>query len=620
MTGSSVPAGSRGAVVRPPRQTPEDVSLRNLWRFLGYARPYWGWLAAGMGAGLVRMGLPLYMPIFLATVIDYVVQPLLDSNVDQEAANQRLIWMLGLFGVLALLHGAATLGRLYFPHVAMASAMRDLRNRFYAHLQRLSLGFHTQRPTGGIVSRVISDVNVAQQMIDVLVVQASQQLMRAIVIVGILIWADWKWALVAFVTLPFFGIVTRVMRRKMRRASRKVQETVERMSGHVQERLAMIQEVQSFTAENIERDAVRDHTQELRDHTLKQRMLNGVLVSSSELTRFGALAIVIGFGAYRIMSTRDLGEDAVTVGMLVLFYQYTAMALQPLQFFSELYAKVHTAAASADRVFEFLDKAPDIKNKKGAPKLQCPRPPSVELRNVSFSYPVEKPEVILDDISLKVEPGMSVALVGESGAGKSTLMSLLPRFYDIQKGNIFIADQDITEVNVRSLRGAIGIVAQQPVLFSGTIRENICYGLPDASDEQVVKAAREANAHDFICEQPDGYETQVGERGVGLSGGQIQRLAIARAFLKDPAVLILDEATSNLDAVSESLVMDAVGRLTEGRTTFLIAHRLSTAREADLVVVMRDGIIAESGPHQQLLDEDGEYAALWNRQMSVATP
>lgn len=598
-----------------PRPKKIDTGFRNLWRFVGFAMPYWRYLAMGQLTGVLRMALPLYVPVFVAMVVDHVADPFIDGTLPREDAAHRLWLMLGIFIGAAVIHSGATLGRFYFPHMAMAAAMRDLRYKLFAHLQRLSLAFHTDRPTGGIVARVVSDVNQAQTIIDALAVQASQQMLRAVVIVAVFLWIDWQWALVSFAAMPLFFLTTHLLKPRMRSASRKVQDSVERVSGRVQERMSMIREVQSFTAEDYEEAGVLEDVERLRVHHIKQRLLNGLLNVSTELTRFGALAMVVGFGVYRIFETAGT-DDAVTPGMLVLFYQYTNMATQPMNFLANLYAQMHSAAASADRVFDFFDTVPDVRDQPDAEPLEAPRPPAVRFEHVSFYYPApDNPMMALHDVSFETKPGDRVVLVGPSGAGKSTMMALIPRLYDAQEGAIYIGSQRIREVTLQTLRANVGIVPQEPVLFSGSIKENIRYGKFNATDDEIVEAAKMANAHDFILEQPDGYETLVGERGVGLSGGQIQRLAIARAFLKDPAVLIMDEATSNLDAVSENLVMDAIDRLAVGRTTFLIAHRLSTARNAQQILVLDAGRIAERGSHDQLMALNGVYADLWRRQM-----
>jgi len=589
-----------------------DVGLRNLWRFLAYSLPYWPLLVGGFIAGLVRMILPLYVPIFVKHVVDGALTPFVQKQATAAEAIHRFWNEVPLLLLLMGVHAVMTVGRFYLPNVAANSAIRNIRFHLFRHLQRLSLAFHTQRPTGGIVARLMSDVAAAQFAFDLLLIQTSQHLLNAGVIAVYLITKDWQWALVSFATLPIFVVTTRLLRRPMRRATREQREAVERMSGRVQERLAMIREVQSFTAETYEQRQLREDVEVLRRHTLRQQLLHGLLMAASEITRILGLVIVLGFGVYRVVYSN------VTVGEVISFYMYVGMLLHPVESLSNLYTQLHVAAAAADRVFEFFDSEPDIKDAPGATVLNV-RCPEVRYENVSFAYPRENPVIVLRNINLVAPPGSRIALVGESGSGKSTLLSLLPRFYDVQEGRVLIDGRDIRSVTLRSLRQAIGIVPQEPVLFSGTIRENVRYGRRDATEEEIRAAARAANAEEFILELPDGYDTVVGERGVGLSGGQIQRIAIARAFLRDPAILILDEATSNLDATSEALVLDAIERLAKGRTTFIIAHRLSTARQADLICVLKDGQIVERGKHEELLALNGEYAMLWERQMGWPT-
>ena len=587
-----------------PAQAP-DTGLRNLWRFTAFSAPYWRWLAGGFVAGLVRMVLHLYMPIFVKNVIDKVLMPKGLANTERL----DLLWgMLPLLAGLLAVHAVVTLGRLYFPQVAASNAILDVRFDLFRHLQRLSLAFHTHRPSGTVVARIINDVAMAQDAYDVVIIQTSQQIMIAAIIAAYLLVRDPVWALVSFATVPLFVITTRLVSRPMRRASRKQRESIERMSGHLQERIAMIREVQAFTAEPYEEDHLRGEAERLKRHSLRQSMLQGYVVAASEITRTAGLVSVIVFGVYRVMAGN------ASVGDVTAYYLYVGMLLAPVQELSNLYTKLHVAAASADRVFEFLDSEPAIRDLPGARPIAVKRPPEVVFENVCFSYPAETPMVVLRGVSFRAAPGVRIAFVGESGTGKSTLISLLPRFYDIQSGRILIDGQDIRTVKLQTLREAIGIVPQEPVLFTGTIRENILYGRRGAPHEELRAAARAANAEPFILETPNGYDTVVGERGVGLSGGQIQRIAIARAFLKDPPILIMDEATSNLDATSESLVLDALDRLEQGRTCFTIAHRLSIARTADLIMVLKAGSITEVGTHDELLARGGVYRELWRKQ------
>ena len=594
----------------------ENVSLANLWRFMGYLLPYWRSLAGGIVTGLQRMILHLSMGLFLERSINWVGTPYIENEIDFETAWTRMSIMLGVMAVLLIQHFFASLGRTYLSHRAAASATRDIRFDLFSHLQRLSLGFHTQRATGGIVARVIADVQSAQQAYDLVLIQMGQHVMRAAVILVILLWMDWQWALVAFAFTPLFALTTHLVRKPMRQATRQQREKVEEMSGLVQERFAMIREVQSFNAEAYEDQQVLGRAEQVRRHTMRQQLYNGLMMGGTEDTRFACLTVVVTFGIYR-MTTLPADAARDVIGFLPAFYFYTMQALHPMQFFANLYTQMQMAAAAADRVFQFLDTEPDIIDRGHEQPLPVSRAPRIEFEHVSFAYPTDDPAVVLRDVTFDVPGGSKVVLVGASGAGKSTLMSLIPRFYEVQEGAIRIDGTDIRDATIASVRQSTGIVPQEPVLFSGTIRENIQYGRRDATEADIHAAAAMANAATFIEALDQGYDTYVGERGVGLSGGQIQRVAIARAFLKDPPILIMDEPTSSLDATSEAMVMDALERLAQGRTTFIIAHRLSLARDADLIITMDQGQVAEIGTHQKLRDRGGLYAELWQRQVGA---
>lgn len=594
-----------------PRNTeksalPDDGSLKNLWRLLAFTKPYKWWLVGAGITGLLRMILPLYMPLFFKNVMDNVIRV---QNHTSAQRFETLFNMLPPLAGLIVLHAVVTLARHYWGKVAETNAIRDIRYQLFDHIQRLSLEFHTQRPTGSIVTRVMGDVATAQNAFDMLFIQGAQQTMIAIWSLGMLFYHDWQWALVSLITIPIFGITTRFMKGRVRKASRQTLETNSRVAGHLQERIGMIKEVQSFTNEDYERRRVQGQVRVLRGYTLRQVFLQAVLMMISEsLSTIGTI-IVLVFGAYRVINGQ------ATEGDVVLFYLYTDKLLAPVNFINNMFAQLQVTAVAANRVAEFFDTVPIIQDEEGSQELKVTRPTGVKFEEVFFRYPDEDRKWILKDVDFEVPPGSRVVLVGGSGSGKSTLMNLLSRFYKPEIGRILIDGQDVQNVTTQSLRQNIGIVPQQPVLFRGTVRENILYGRRNATEEELFAAAKAANAEQFILQLPDSYDTVVGERGVGLSGGQVQRIAIARAFLKDPALLILDEATSNLDANSEALVLDALERLSTGRTTFIIAHRLSVARTADLIVAMQKGRIVEMGTHDELLNLQGYYAELWEQQM-----
>jgi len=588
--------------------------MRSLWRFLAYSKPHWKLLTVALIVSLLRMLLSMYVPYYTGKVIDYAVGAFKDHTLPVGEMWSQLASLTTMFAGMLILHFAVSIGRVHLPQRVSALIVRDLRYRLYAHLQRLSLGFHASRPSGAIASRVITDVQSGQQAIELGVIISAQAALQIIGIGAIMFYIDWAWALVAMAVFPIFLIVTHLVSRPMRTASRKMLESTEQMSGHVHERFGMIREVQSFGAEHDEQQQVWEHTERLRTHSVRHSLFSGLLTASNECATYLGLAVVLLYGVYRIWTSQGQ-PDPVTVGALTAFFLWTQRLFMPVQWVTAAYGQIQTAASATERVFEFFDTEPKIQDAPNATALKLTAAPTVRFDNVNFSYPVDKPQIVLKDLSFEVAAGSRVALVGPSGGGKSTTLSLLPRFYDVQNGRIFVGDREVRDVTVRSLRQVIGIVPQEPVLFSGTIRQNILYGRQGATENEVLHAATAANAHDFIMEQESGYNTVVGERGVGLSGGQIQRIAIARAFLKNPPILIMDEPTSNLDAVSESLILEAIDRLAEGRTTFVVAHRLSVARSADLILSIDEGRLVEAGNHDELLAADGMYADLWRRQV-----
>jgi subfamily B ATP-binding cassette protein MsbA len=587
------------------------INFRCLWRYIGLALPYWWNFLLGAAGGMGRQVHGLYVPWMMAYLIDAVGTPYLKGMLKTSEVWSRTGWVMVLFADLLVFHVLMTMARFYFPYQGSGSVSRDLRKDLFAHLQGLSLAFHTQRPAGAQVARVMADVDAAQGIYDSLFIQLTQQLFTGVWVAVALLLKDWQWAVVVLIATPAFAMVARSIGKPLRLATRMYRQSFEGASAQAQERLAMVREVQAFTAENREEESIRGRFDALRKWTVRLGLLGGGFLGASEIARFLGTALVIAFGIYGIVHHRP----GVTAGSLWLFVTYTDKLLFPIEYFADLYTRLQTAAAPADRIFEFLDTPPAIRDLPGAHKLEPQGALPVQFDAVSFAYPSKPSVMVLREVSFSVPAGARVVMVGESGAGKSTLASLLPRFYDVLTGRILIDGQDLRHFQLKSLRQALGIVPQDPVLFAGTIADNIRYGRPEASLEEVRQAIRDANAEQFVLEMEHGLESQIGERGVGLSGGQIQRLAIARAFLKNPPLLILDEPTSNLDASSESQIMEALERLSRGRTTFVIAHRLSLGRDADMIISLDRGRLAEIGTHEDLLARDGVYRHLWLQQM-----
>ncbi|HEY0009296.1 MAG TPA: ABC transporter ATP-binding protein, partial [Tepidisphaeraceae bacterium] len=510
--------------------------------------------------------------------------------------------------------------------------IRDIRQDLFDHLHRLSLHFYAKERTGSIVSRIITDIQTASAIINGGVITLVMDVFNLVIGLYLIFNINWRLAAATLAILPLYGLLFRNLNPKVKSASARVQSQISKISGNVQERMAGIALVKTYAAERREAKQFRVDTEEHLDRVMEQSNLSQLVGAASEFLVHVGQTIVIGYGGYLAM------RGQITPGEVVKFMGYLAVMYLPIRRFAEINVIWQTSLSAIERVFEVFDITPKITEKADAPKTG-PTRGDVEFDHVSFDYdddsdestthleeqdenaPPPKPRnhPVLSDISLKVSAGERIALVGPSGSGKTTLVSLLPRLYDVKTGGILIDGMKLQDYRLRPLRRAIGIVQQDSFLFSGTIRDNIAYGRPDASDEQLIEAAKAANAHGFIEQLPDGYNSRVGERGVSLSGGQRQRVSIARALLKDPRILILDEATSALDSESESLVQQALERLMSGRTCFIIAHRLSTVRSANRIVVLDAGRIAEIGNHAELLARGGLYARLVRHQFGSET-
>ncbi|MDY7228803.1 ABC transporter ATP-binding protein [Hyalangium rubrum] len=581
----------------------EKPSLRQvpLRRLYALARPEAASLLAGALFLVIGSAAALLFPRAIGLLVDAAL-----GGKGTEAIDRMALWMGGVF----LAQAAATGLRYYFFHLAGERIIVRVREQLYRSLMDQEVGFFDQTSTGELGSRLISDTASLQS---VLSSNISILLRNVVSVVGgaaFLIYTSPPLALLMLSVVPPLALGAIAFGRRLRRLSRQVQDVQAEAHQVADESLSGIRTVRAFAADDHE---VRRFSAALgRAFQLARRRVIG----SSLFNGTASLAAYTGVGLVFWYGGRLVGSGELSVGGLTSFLVYTLLVAVALGALGDLWAELMGAIGAADRVFELIDRVPALPPRGGRiPERMEGR---VEFKDVHFRYPARQEVAVLRGLDLKTAAGEVVALVGPSGAGKSTIASLLYRLYDPTEGRILLDGADLRELEPNWLRGRIGVVAQEPVLFSCSIAENIRYGRPDATDAEVETAARAANAHDFISRFPEGYRTEVGEQGVQLSGGQKQRVAIARAVLKDPRLLILDEATSALDAESEHLVKDALDRLMKGRTTFIIAHRLSTVANADRVLVLEDGHVIQSGTHAALLGQEGLYRRLVERQFVAA--
>lgn len=566
------------------------------FRLLGYTKPYFGRLLAALGCMVLSSVFTVIPPWLLKNVVDDVL-----------IAKKMMVLNVLSIGLVFLFigKGIASYGHQYLMNWVGQRIVMDLRVRLYDHMQRMSLRYIYGKRVGELMSRITNDVNVLQNMVTTVIVDLVVQGITFLGMLGFLIYINWRLTLVTFAVLPVTVWILDHASKKLRIVGHNIQEELARLSATVQEALSAIRIVRSFVTEDLESNRFKD-----QNKANFKALMHGVQVQSAlsgiiEVILIAALALILWLGG------RDVIYGALTPGELIAFLGYLGFLVQPIRVFTRVVSNMQLGLAASERIFAILDTPCEIHSPKNPVPLGTLKG-AVTMDDVWFAYVDE--QWVLKGVSLEAKPGERVAIVGSTGGGKSTLMDLIPRFYDPQRGSVFLDGHNVKSLDLVELRKQIGIVPQDPVLMKGSLAFNIAYGFPDATMEDIIRAAHIAGIHDFIQSLPEGYETEVGERGVTLSGGQRQRVAIARAIIRNPRILILDEATSSLDVAVESQVQEAMEKAMEGRTSFVIAHRLSTIRNADTILVLNEGKISESGSHEELLVRGGLYRHLYDLQ------
>jgi ATP-binding cassette subfamily B protein len=562
-----------------------------------YARRYTWSLILTTFSMLALVGIQLLIPWIIKLLVANVTGP------DASLENMGYITTLTIVATIAYV-GRAGLQfvRSYVAHVAGWGVVADVRKYIYEHMQRLSLRFYEDKQVGTLMSNVVNDTDLFEQLISHAIPDVVVNLITLIGVTAVLVSLNWELTLLSTIPIPLVIISLRVYGKYVRPAFRNRQKELGDLNALLNDNLSGIREIKAFTREELQAERVNKGIDNYRNSLLRALRLMATFQPFVEFTSSIGTLIVIYFGGRLAL------QGTLPIADLVAFFLYLESFYAPVRSLSGAWEAVQSSLAGADRVAGLLAEPREPQNARGAAQVHGPVRGDIVLENVSFEYTDGIP--VLEEINLKVPARSSVALVGPTGVGKSTLVSLIPRFYDVTGGAIRLDGRDLREYTLDSLRGQISIVLQDVFLFYGTVRQNLLFGRPEATEEQMIAAAQAANAHQFIADLPEGYDTLIGERGVKLSGGQKQRLSIARAILKDAPILILDEATSSVDTETELLIQEALDHLMQGRTTLIIAHRLSTIRNADKIVVLEDKSIREMGTHEELMKKNGLYRRL----------
>jgi len=582
----------------------KEQKMNSIKLYSKFVKPYWKLVVITLIIGVIKFGIPLTLPL----IMKYTVDSILLTKLSLGEKILQLTYVISIASVLFIIvRFPVEYYRQYFAQEITSRILYDIRDKLYGHLQKLSLRFYQNHKTGEIISRVMNDVEQTKNIVETGMMNIWLDIFTLTIALGFMFALNVKLTFMAIAILPFYAISVKKLYKRLKLLTKQRSQSLADVQSYLHERVAGIPVVKSFTLEEYDQNQFDIRNRSFLTQALKVTQWNALTNSIINTLTDIAPLLVIAYGGYKV-ATGDL-----TIGTFVAFFGYLDRIYSPLRRLVNSSTLLTQATASLERVLELWNQPYDVQDQPNAKQLAEVKG-DIKFNHVWFRYDRDS-DYILKNIHLSIPSGRTVALVGMSGGGKSSLISLIPRFYNIDKGDITIDGMNINNITQQSLRRHIGMVMQDNILFSGTIRENILLGNPSASEEEMILSAKAANAHEFILNLSNGYDTEIGEKGVKLSGGQKQRVAIARVFLKNPQILILDEATSALDLESESLIQESLDKLAKNRTTIIIAHRLSTITNVDQIIFMKDGEIVEQGTHEELMNQKGLYEQLFNIQI-----